>query len=167
MKYLSTSIKCITFLGLVLLVSGCATYKQQGFPPELLGTWFYEFEDPDRSYLEQTYTFNLDGNGIIETRDFTIVKLGDGKIIRVYRSQDVKFNYFLPSSKRGKLELIINDSHGEFSFKIDNGYLIFDGFNNNRFDQSAAKYRKLSDTEAEKWFNAKGKALSDMEKDGD
>jgi hypothetical protein len=159
-KNLLVSVKCIIFLCLILFITNCATNKQS-FPSELLGTWFYAFESSNGSYLEQAFIFNLDGSGTLETRQFYTIKSA-GETIRVYRDENVKVYHILPSSRRGKIELIINNNHEQISFRIDNNYLIISGVSNNRFDQSTAKYRKLTDIEAQKWLNADGNSLLDM-----
>jgi len=154
-------LKFIIFSCFALFISSCATNKQYGSPSELLGTWFYEFEDSEGHYIEQTYTFNSDGKCTVETREFTTVVFR-GEKIRVVRPQDIKFFYFLLSSKGRKTIMIMNDQQGLFPYKIENGYLIILAISNNRFDQSIAKYRKLSDTEVQNWINADGKPLSEM-----
>ena len=160
-KNLLVGIKCTIFLCLILFISGCATYKQDGFPSELLGTWFYEFKTPDGLNAEQAYTFNSDGSGTVETRRYTRYTWA-GQTSNILRPEDVTVNNLSPSSQRGKIDLTTNDSTIQISCRIVNNYLIISGVSNNFFNQSSAKYRKLSDSEVEKWRNANGKLLSEI-----
>jgi len=161
-KILQSSTAWIICLCSVLLMSGCATLKDNVFPSELLGTWFYENDTPSGFHFEQAYTFNLDGNGTIETRLFGNINLG-GKIIRVLRPEDIGFQNLRPSSQKGKILLINPDGQqGLISYTVANNYLLISGLSNNLFNQSTARYRKLSDMETVKWHDANGSPLSEL-----
>jgi len=161
-RILLVNIKCIILLCLLICISSCATYKQDGFPTELLGTWFSEFSDSDEHfYIEQAYIFNLNRKGTIETRQFSSFEWG-GETHYFYRNENVTLFDLYPSYQKGIINIRTNNSHGQISYKIKNGHLLISGISNKYFDQSNAKYRKLSDTEVEKWINADGKALTKM-----
>ena len=145
----------VIFLSSVFLICSCATYKQTGFSSELLGTWLYEFETPEGFHGEQTYTFNLNGTSIMETSIYGHINiLGDR--LRFLRPQDIFVIDLFSSSKKGRIYF---NNFDYISYKIDDGYLFISGITYNLFNQSLAKYRKLSETEVEQRFKEKEKYL--------
>jgi hypothetical protein len=150
-KELLDSIKCLILILLGFIIFSCATNKQYGFPSELLGTWLYEFENSQGLPVEQAYIFNSDGSGIVETRYYGHVNWA-GKTISFLRPEDIYFINLFPSSKKGKIEIVLQNSIGQISYTIVNNHLVISGITNSMFQQSAAKYRKLSDEEVEKWL---------------
>ena len=155
------SFKCIIIIYLMLFLS-CATNSKNGFSSELLGTWLYEYETPEDFLIEQAYTFNIDGSGTVETRQFGKLNLA-GNIFRVSRPEDVKIYYLFPTSHSRQIDIIADGSHGRISVSIDNNNcLIISGIEINLFDQSIARYRKLSEIEVEKWVNSNGRPFSKM-----
>jgi hypothetical protein len=156
------NVKCIIFIFLTLFISGCATYKQYGYPSELLGTWYYAFEDSEGFYVEQAYTFDEDGKGTLEIRQYDNIKWA-GTIIRVLSPENITIFNISPSSQKGKIKFVDSyGSYGQIPFKIVNNYLVVSGFSFNMVDQSKVRNRKLSETEVEKWINANGTPFSEM-----
>jgi len=141
----------VIFLSSVLLIFSCATNQQNDSSPELLGTWIYKVETPDGHYVEQAFTFDENGNSIMETRQYGYFTFGGNKF-KFLRPQDIHVIKLYSFSKKGRLYL--NDFE-YFFYKIDKGYLIFSGITNKLFNQSIAKYEKISDTEVENWNNEK------------
>jgi hypothetical protein len=141
----------VIFLSSLFLICSCATYKQIGFPSELLGTWLHEFETSDGFYGEQAYTFNINGYGTVETRQYGHFNYMN-EPFRFLRPKDISIIDLYPSSRKGKIKI---GDLGYISYKIDGEYLIISGTTNNFFDQSIAKHRKLTETEVEKWLSEK------------
>jgi len=148
------SVKCI-ILCLIVFMFSCATNKQNNFSSDLLGTWFFGFEDNKGLYFEQAFTFNADGSGTVETRQYSNFVWG-GQTSRVLLPEHIKKNNILPTSERSKIYIIDNGRNIQVSYRINDNYLVIFGITNNIVDQTNVRYRKLSETEVQKWLEADG-----------